>query len=62
VAALLAIPAAGAIQVIVKAIWQATAEAPQIGEASDKRDAGSVPGDIQHGGPSAAGPQPVGAD
>jgi predicted PurR-regulated permease PerM len=62
VAALLAIPAAGAIQVIVKAIWQATAQAPEIGEASDEPDAGFVPGDIQHGGPPAAGPQPAGAD
>jgi predicted PurR-regulated permease PerM len=62
VAALLAIPAAGAIQVIVKAIWQATAQAPQIGGAGDDRDARIVPGDIQHGGPLAAGPRPVGAD
>jgi predicted PurR-regulated permease PerM len=64
VAALLAIPAAGAIQVIVKAIWQATAQPPQSGgaEAADDLRAGPVRSDIGPAGTSAAGPQPVGAE
>jgi predicted PurR-regulated permease PerM len=69
VAALLAIPAAGAIQVIVKAVWQATAHAPQVGgaEAAGRHHARPAPGDIESGGPPTAGPptagpQPVGAE
>ena len=67
VAALLAIPAAGAIQVIVKAIWQATAQppqTPQIGgaEAADDLRARLAHGDIGPGGTSSAGPQPLGAE
>ncbi len=65
VAALLAIPAAGAIQVIVKAVWQSTAQVPQAGglEAAGKHQGRPVAGDIeQPGGPPAAGPQPVGAE
>jgi predicted PurR-regulated permease PerM len=64
VAALLAIPAAGAIQVIVKAVWQSTAQAPQAGgvEAGGKHHARSATGDIEPGGSPAAGPQPVGAE
>jgi len=64
VAALLAIPAAGAIQVIVKAIWQATAQPPQTGgaEPADDLHARTVHTDIGPGGTSAAGPQPVGAE
>jgi predicted PurR-regulated permease PerM len=74
VAALLAIPAAGAIQVIVKAVWQSTAQAPQTGgvegaggveraggaEGAGKHHARSAPGDVEPGGP-AVGPQPVGS-
>jgi len=64
VAALLAIPAAGAIQVIVKAIWQSTAQAPAAGEAESagKHHARAAPGDTEPGGPPGAGPQPVGAE
>jgi len=64
VAALLAIPAAGAIQVIVKAIWQATAQPPQTGgaEAADDLHARTVHSDIGAGGTSAVGPQPLGAE
>jgi predicted PurR-regulated permease PerM len=64
VAALLAIPAAGAIQVIVKAIWQATAQPLQTGgaEPADDLHASPVHSDIGPGGTSAAGPQPVGAE
>jgi predicted PurR-regulated permease PerM len=64
VAALLAIPAAGAIQVIVKAIWQATAQPPEIGgaEAADDLHARPVHSDIGPGGTSAAGAEPVGAE
>jgi predicted PurR-regulated permease PerM len=64
VAALLAIPAAGAIQVIVKAVWQSTDQAPQVGgaETAGKHHARSAPGDVEPGGPPAAGPQPIGAE
>jgi predicted PurR-regulated permease PerM len=70
VAALLAIPAAGAIQVIVKAVWQSTGQAQSAGgvgaaggaEGAGKHHAKSAPGDIEPGGPPAAGPQPVGAE
>jgi predicted PurR-regulated permease PerM len=69
VAALLAIPAAGAIQVIIKAVWQSTGQAPPAegtGTAG-KHHARAAAGDIEPGGPSAAGPpaagpQPVGAE
>jgi len=67
VAALLAIPAAGAIQVIVRAIWQATAQpphTPQSGgaEAADDLRGSPVHSDIGPGGTPAAGPQPLGAE
>jgi predicted PurR-regulated permease PerM len=66
VAALLAIPAAGAIQVIVKAVWQSTGQAPPVAAAGTEAVTGKRPGemasgDIEPGGPP-AGPQPVGAD
>ncbi|HKD87616.1 MAG TPA: AI-2E family transporter [Streptosporangiaceae bacterium] len=65
VAALLAIPAAGAIQVIVRAVWQSTGEvSPVVGAeaAAGKHHIRSAPGDSEPGGPAAAGPQPVGAE
>jgi predicted PurR-regulated permease PerM len=76
VAALLAIPLAGAIQVIVKAVWQSTGQVPSAGEAgaaggapaaggaaaAGKHEARSAPGEIEPGGPPAGGPQPVGAE
>ena len=70
VAALLAIPLAGAIQVIVKAVWQSTGQVPSAGDAgaaggavaAGKHQARSAPGEIEPGGPPAGGPQPVGAE
>ena len=69
VAALLAIPAAGAIQVIVKAVWQSTGQAPPAGgaevtgssAAAGRHHARTSPGDVEPGGPP-VGPQPVGAE
>ncbi len=58
VAALLAIPAAGAIQVIVKAVWRST---EPTAEAPAARTVVTLPGEIEPGGAS-AGPRPVGAE
>jgi len=59
VAALLAIPAAGAIQVIVKAVWQETGVVPP--QAAAAGTGGPLPAEIEPRGPS-AGPRPLGAD
>ena len=58
VAALLAIPAAGATQVIVKAVWKSTGQAsPEPAAAT----AGRQSGELEPGAPP-SGPQPVGAE
>ena len=59
VAALLAIPAAGATQVIIKAIWQATGAAPP--QAAAAGPASPLAAEFEPGG-AAAGPRPVGAE
>jgi predicted PurR-regulated permease PerM len=57
VAALLAIPAAGAIQVVVREIWQATAVQPPAETARSAPGSGAPAGVGQAGGtPGAAGP------
>jgi predicted PurR-regulated permease PerM len=65
VAALLAIPAAGAIQVIVKSVWQSTspASASYVGQAGGAEPGQSQPGQIQPAGtepgPLAPGSAPL---